>query len=106
MWSQAHFSWCRAADRYNVTVWSRPRGNLPLGCELLTLLLNIFHLNCAAIMSDDEERYNVSVLSYFNRMMLIGFSLKARPGGQQRYLAKDIFGSDSELSDAPDAEGK
>ena len=32
-------------------------------------------------------------------------SLKARPGAQQRYLAKDIFGSDSELSDAPDAEG-
>jgi len=30
--------------------------------------------------------------------------LKARPGPQQRYLAKDIFGSDSELSDAPDAE--
>jgi len=28
----------------------------------------------------------------------------ARPGPQQRYLAKDIFGSDSELSDAPDAE--
>jgi hypothetical protein len=39
-------------------------------------------------------------------MMLIGFSLKARPGPQQRYLAKDIFGSDSELSDAPDGEGK
>ncbi|KAH9010664.1 hypothetical protein EDB85DRAFT_2048788 [Lactarius pseudohatsudake] len=37
-------------------------------------------------MSDDDERYD------------------ARPGGQQRYLAKDIFGSDSELSDAPDAE--
>jgi len=30
--------------------------------------------------------------------------LKARAGPQQRYLAKDIFGSDSELSDAPDAE--
>lgn len=37
-------------------------------------------------MSDDEERYN------------------AHTGAQQRYLAKDIFGSDSELSDAPDAE--
>jgi hypothetical protein len=57
-------------------------------------------------MSDDEERYNVSLSSHSNRMMLISFSLKARPGAQQRYLAKDIFGSDSELSDAPDAEGK
>jgi len=31
--------------------------------------------------------------------------LKAHAGPQQRYLAKDIFGSDSELSDAPDADG-
>jgi hypothetical protein len=31
--------------------------------------------------------------------------LKARPAAQQRYFEKDIFGSDSELSDAPDAEG-
>ena len=36
--------------------------------------------------------------------MLNQISLKARAGPQQRYLAKDIFGSDSELSDAPDAE--
>lgn len=57
-------------------------------------------------MSDDEERYNVFMLSHSNRMILISFSLKARPGPQQRYLAKDIFGSDSELSDAPDGEGK
>ena len=57
-------------------------------------------------MSDDEERYNVSLLSHFNQKVLTSFSLKARPGPQQRYLAKDIFGSDSELSDAPDAEGK
>jgi hypothetical protein len=69
-------------------------------------LLKIFDLNCAIIMSDDEERYNVSLLSLSNRMILIMFSLKARPGPQQRYLAKDIFGSDSELSDAPDGEGK
>ena len=57
-------------------------------------------------MSDDEERYNVSLLSHSNRMILISFFLKARAGPQQRYLAKDIFGSDSELSDAPDGEGK
>jgi hypothetical protein len=58
-------------------------------------------------MSDDEGRYNVFLLSHSNRMMLISFYLKARTGGaQQRYLAKDIFGSDSELSDAPDAEGE
>lgn len=66
----------------------------------------VFDLNCAVIMSDDEERYNVSLLSHSYRMMLISFSLKARPEPQQRFLAKDIFGSDSELSDAPDAEGK
>jgi hypothetical protein len=35
----------------------------------------------------------------------INSSLKARPAAQQRYFEKDIFGSDSELSDAPDAEG-
>jgi hypothetical protein len=69
-------------------------------------LVKIFDLNCAVIMSDDEERYNVSLLSHSDRMMLISFSLKARPEAQQRFLAKDIFGSDSELSDAPDAEGK
>jgi hypothetical protein len=58
-------------------------------------------------MSDDEGRYNVSLLFHSNRNTLISFYSKARPGGaQQRYLAKDIFGSDSELSDAPDAEGK
>jgi len=56
-------------------------------------------------MSDDEEQYNVFFLSLFNRMMLISSSLKAHEP-QQRYLAKDIFGSDSELSDAPDAEGQ
>ncbi len=43
---------------------------------------------------------------YWNVLgQLINTSWKARPGAQQRYLAKDIFGSDSELSDAPDAEG-
>jgi hypothetical protein len=57
-------------------------------------------------MSDDEGRHNVSLPSYSNWMVLISFSLKARPGPQQRYLAKDIFGSDSDLSDAPDAEGE
>ena len=41
----------------------------------------------------------------FHLVMLNQFYLKARAGPQQRYLAKDIFGSDSELSDAPDADG-
>jgi len=57
-------------------------------------------------MSDDEEQYKVCTLVlYFNLMMPNQISLKARAGPQQRYLAKDIFGSDSELSDAPDADG-
>jgi transcription factor SPN1 len=38
-------------------------------------------------------------------MILKSGLLKAHAGPQQRYLAKDIFGSDSELSDAPDADG-
>jgi hypothetical protein len=55
-------------------------------------------------MSDDEERYNVfsSFQFSFDEAKSV---LKAHAGPQQRYLAKDIFGSDSELSDAPDADG-
>ena len=45
------------------------------------------------------------VCPYFLGESQINLSLKARPAAQQRYFEKDIFGSDSELSDAPDAEG-
>jgi hypothetical protein len=39
-------------------------------------------------MFNDDDRYN------------------ACPGAQQQYLAKDIFSSDSELSDTPDVKDK
>jgi hypothetical protein len=38
-----------------------------------SLLLELFDFNCAIIMSDDEARYNVSLLSHSNRLMLISF---------------------------------
>jgi hypothetical protein len=57
-------------------------------------------------MSDEEDRYKVCFFVHTPPESQINFSLKARPAAQQqRYFEKDIFGSDSELSDAPDAEG-
>ena len=56
-------------------------------------------------MSDDEERYNVCLSNHASLKSRLNSSLKAGPAAQQRYFEKDIFGSDSELSDAPDAEG-
>ena len=56
-------------------------------------------------MSDEEEGYDVRLWNHTSAENQINSSLKAHPTAQQRYFEKDIFGSDSELSDAPDAEG-
>jgi transcription factor SPN1 len=52
------------------------------------LLRRMIHKDPNLRMSDDDDRYN------------------ACSGAQQRHLARDIVGSDSELSDAPDVKDK
>jgi len=52
-------------------------GHAPVGIRHLAeqrpAAQNSIRLNCALIMSDDEERYNVFLLFYSNRIVLIGF---------------------------------